>query len=77
MDKMKTHENFPAWIVLLANAVSILLYVIGLFICFRLNWIAGTLYLIYILILEFRLTGKHCVNCYYYGNLSWNSSTSN
>ncbi|MBU0711751.1 hypothetical protein KJ762_12305 [bacterium] len=69
MREMKTYENFPAWIVLLANVVSILLYVIGLFICYRLHWIAAILYLLFILVLEFRLIGKHCVNCYYYGKI--------
>ncbi|MBN2600908.1 MAG: hypothetical protein JXR87_02825 [Candidatus Marinimicrobia bacterium] len=69
MMEMNSYENFPVWIVLLANAVSILLYGIGFFICYRLHWIAGILYLLFILTLEFRLIGRHCVNCYYFGKI--------
>lgn len=33
----------------------------------NLGWIAFGGYLIYVLILEYRLLSKHCVNCYYWG----------
>ncbi len=65
--KSKFYENFPAWIIFLANAVPILLYACGLFICYRLHWIVAVFYLLYISLMEFRLLGKHCINCYYYG----------
>jgi len=33
----------------------------------RLHLIVALVYLLYILILEYRLIKKHCVNCYYWG----------
>ena len=67
MEINKTHENYPFWIVILSNSVSILIYISGFIITFSLSWIAAILYLAFILALEFRLLSKHCVNCYYWG----------
>ena len=67
MEITKTHENFPAWIVILSNLVSILIYTSGFIITLRLGWIAAVLYLVFILAFEYRLISKHCVNCYYWG----------
>lgn len=67
MEKTKTHDNFPFWIVILSNSVSILIYLSGFIITHSLSWIAAILYLVFILGLEFRLLSKHCVNCYYWG----------
>ena len=64
---MKTHYNFPFWIVILSNSVSVLIYLSGFIITLSLSWIAAILYLIFILVLECRLLSKHCVNCYYWG----------
>jgi len=63
----KTHDNFPIWIVILSNLVSILIYSLGFFLTLRLGWIAAVLYLVFILAFEYRLISKHCVNCYYWG----------
>lgn len=67
MEITKTHDNFPAWIVILSNIVSILIYISGFMITLRLGWIAAGLYLVYILAFEYRLISKHCINCYYWG----------
>jgi hypothetical protein len=67
MEKMKTHDNFPFWIVVLSNSVSILIYLSGFMISLSLNWIFSILYLVFILTLEIRLLCKHCTNCYYWG----------
>ena len=67
MSDDKFYENFPAGIIFLANAVSILLYACGLFICYQSHWLVAVFYLLYISLMEFRLLGKHCINCYYYG----------
>lgn len=67
MNESKKYDNYPASIVFLANFVSILIYGSGFLIIFKLNWIISLLYLIYILILEFRLIRYHCTNCYYWG----------
>lgn len=69
MNDLKFYDNFPAWIVFIANVVTVLLYGLGLFICFRLHWIIGVLYLLYLTSVEFRLVSKHCINCYYYGKI--------
>jgi hypothetical protein len=67
MEISKTHENFPAWIVIQSNLVSILIYISGFLITLQLDLIVAILYLIFILALEYRLLSKHCVNCYYWG----------
>lgn len=67
MIESKQYENFPFWIVLLSNLVSLSIYILGYLILFHLGWYFSIFYLIYILFLEYRLIGKHCVNCYYWG----------
>jgi hypothetical protein len=61
------HEHYPAVIVIISNLVSLLIYVIGAYILYRISLILAIVYVIFILILEFRLLGRHCVDCYYYG----------
>jgi hypothetical protein len=67
METTRTHENFPVWIVILSNLFSFLIYFSGLFITFRLGWVAAAIYLVCILAFEYRLISRHCVNCYYWG----------
>ena len=67
MEILKTYEKYPTRIVVLSNAVALLIYLSGFVILFSLNWIAAIFYLVFILALEYRLLGKHCVNCYYWG----------
>ncbi len=67
MKKEEYFENYPFWIVLISNFVSIAIYLIGAFIIYKIGFIWLILYLIFIVILEFRLINSHCVNCYYYG----------
>lgn len=67
MTKSKTYENYPAKTVILSNLVSLAIYGLGLLIMFRLGWVVGILYLLYILILEIRLIKYHCTACYYWG----------
>ena len=67
METTKTDDNFPVWIVILSNSVSILIYSSGFFITLRLGWIAAILYTVLILAFEYRLISKHCINCYYWG----------
>lgn len=65
--KEKYYENYPLWIVFVSNLLSISTYLIGIFIIYQLGLSCVILYLIYILILEFRLISTHCPGCYYYG----------
>ena len=67
MEATKTYSNFPFWIVILSNLVSILIYFSGFTILIRLGWIAAGLYLVYIMAFEYRLISSHCVNCFYWG----------
>ncbi len=63
----KTLENYPLWIVLISNLVSVAIYFLGAFIIYQTGLIWLALYLCYIILLEIRLVKGHCVNCYYYG----------
>ena len=67
MQEQSGHENYPLTTVLASNLVPLLIYIIGAFILFRLGiiWVLG--YVIYIIVLEYRLLSGHCVDCYYYG----------
>jgi hypothetical protein len=67
MKKEPCYENYPFWIIFLSNLVSILIYLIGAFIIYQIGIIWMIVYLLFILILEFRVISGHCVNCYYYG----------
>jgi hypothetical protein len=64
---MTRFENYPAWIVIATNALSLAIYFTGSIIVVRLGLPWLLIYLAYILVLEFRLLGKSCVHCYYYG----------
>jgi hypothetical protein len=60
-------EQYPLTTVFVSNLLSVLLYGIGIYILFQFGipWVIG--YVIFILLLEFRLISRHCVDCYYYG----------
>jgi len=66
---MATHcyENYPWWIVLLSNLVSLSIFFIGAYILYGLGLIFTIVYIMYCLFMEIRLLKKSCVNCYYYG----------
>lgn len=65
--KPKTYKNYPCWIIIISNLVSIAIYFIGAYIIYQVGIIWLLIYLVYILSLEIRLMRKSCVNCYYYG----------
>ena len=52
---------------MLANTVSILIYVSGLVIMARFSLIGAILYLTFILAMEYRLLSRHCISCHYWG----------
>ena len=66
MKKTKTYENYPAWIIILSNIFSIMIYIIGALIIYKVGVVWLVLYLLFIGLLELRLLKGHCVNCYYY-----------
>jgi hypothetical protein len=60
-------ENYPAWMIVVSNLLNVLICVIGALIIYKIGLVWMILYLIYILVLEFRLIRWHCIDCYYYG----------
>ncbi len=67
MKESKYYEEYPLWIILFSNVVSLVIYAIGAFVIYRIGLIWLVLYILYIALLEMRLLRKSCVNCYYYG----------
>jgi hypothetical protein len=67
MEQPSTFENYPCWIMLISNLVSVAIYFIGAYIIYQLGVIWLLIYLLYVVGLEIRLMKKSCVNCYYYG----------
>ncbi|MFC1932233.1 hypothetical protein ACFLXU_01200 [Chloroflexota bacterium] len=69
MKEIKCYENYPLWIVILSNLVSLSIYAMGAFVIYKIGWIWLTVFVIYIAWLEIRLLRRSCVNCYYYGKV--------
>ncbi len=65
--RFKCYTQYPLWIVILCNFVSIAMYIIGGYIIYQLGYIWLATYLFYILLLIIRLMKRSCTNCYYYG----------
>ena len=60
-------EDYPWWVVFVSNLVSLGVYLSGAYIIYQLGILWLVLYVFYILYLEVRLLGGHCVDCYYHG----------
>ena len=69
MKKTKIYENFPFWIVLLSNILSLSIYAIGAYILLGFGIFFVTLYLLYCLWMEINVLRRSCVGCYYYGKV--------
>ncbi len=67
MQEPRCRENYPIPVVILSNLLTLLIYAIGIYILYQLSIVLVVIYVIFILALEFRLLGGHCVNCYYFG----------
>ena len=67
MHGSQAYENYPAWMVLGSNLLSISMYLIGAAILYQIGLIWLVLYVLFILLLELRLVKGHCVDCWYYG----------
>jgi hypothetical protein len=67
MQEPGCYENYPTLMVIGSNLLSVLIWGIGAFLLYQFSffWVIG--YVLFILLLEFRLLGSHCVDCYYYG----------
>lgn len=67
MERTRAYENYPMWLVLFTGLFSILLYGVGLIIILQAGLVFALAYILYILILEYRLLRYHCTHCYYWG----------
>lgn len=67
--KKKIYDNFPACMIFIVNILTLLVYVTGAYIMFKLSVITGILYLVYLIILEFQVYREGCRYCFYYGKL--------
>lgn len=67
MDSNKRYNNYPVWIVLFSNLVSLGIVALGFLIFLRISILASLAYLLYFLFLEYRLLRFHCPDCFYYG----------
>ncbi|MCX6818842.1 MAG: hypothetical protein NT129_02480 [Candidatus Aenigmarchaeota archaeon] len=67
MKPTKYYENYPYWMIILSNLLSLAIYFIGAIIIYRFGLIWLLIYLLYIIWLELRLLKGSCANCYYYG----------
>ncbi len=62
-----TYENFPWWMVVVSNAVTLTIYAAGLYLMSRVGTAWGLLYALYCVWLEWRVLSGSCRTCYYYG----------
>jgi hypothetical protein len=44
MADLKKYDNYPFWIMVISNAVSLSIYGLGFFIMYRLGWIISILF---------------------------------
>jgi hypothetical protein len=69
MLKIKSYENFPIWIPLIAIITSIIGYILGAFILSGFGLLIVALYLIYCIGIELLIIFRSCKDCYYYGKI--------
>jgi hypothetical protein len=67
INKATTYLRYPAGIVLVSNLVSLLIYGLGFYIILKIGLFYSLIFLLYLILFEFRLMRYHCVNCYYWG----------
>lgn len=69
MAAKNTCENYPVWIPLLSVLLSLAIYSTGAYILSGFGPIVVLLYILFCLWVEYRVLGKSCQYCYYYGKL--------
>jgi hypothetical protein len=69
MADIKSYENFPLWMPLIAILVSILSYILGAIILIGFGILVAILYLIYCFGAEMLVIFRGCKHCYYYGKV--------
>jgi len=61
------YEQYPTGIVIASNLLSFFMYLIGAFLLYQVGLVWIILYILFIIVFEFRLLDRHCTDCYYYG----------
>ncbi len=69
MQEIKSYENFPVWIPLIAIFISIICYILGAVILLGFGIIVAFLYLVYCLGVEMLVIFRSCKHCYYYNRV--------
>jgi len=69
MKETTTYENFPLWIPIASNALSLSICALGAYIVAGFGVWALALYLAYCLAIELRVLRHSCVHCHYYGKV--------
>ena len=69
MKKVKTYEEFPVWIPILAISVSVISYSIGAVILSGFGIIFSILYILYCIGIELMILFRSCKDCWYYGRI--------
>ncbi len=67
MQSTHCYETYPLWIPLVANGLSLAIYLLGALLVAHGGMIPLGAYLLYCLWMEWRLLRNSCADCYYYG----------
>ena len=67
MNGPETYGSYPAGTILAGNILSALIWIIGAILLYGLWPLLVIPYVLFILVLEYRLLSGHCVDCWYYG----------
>lgn len=69
MPEKTRYTDYPLWIPVLSNSLSLTIYVIGFLVFLNYGLLFSLCYLAFCLWLEYRLIRFSCVNCWYYGRI--------
>ena len=63
----EAYEHYPMSTVVIFNLVTVINYLIGIYLLARVGLVWGVLFFLYVIAMEFMVYREGCVNCYYYG----------
>ena len=66
---MEHYGRYPLWAVFITLIFTLLVYLSGAYIMFKLNMITGLLFALYLILLEYFTYKEACPNCFYYGKM--------
>lgn len=65
--KEETFDSYPPWIMVLSTLLGVSVYAIGAFILSGFGAAFAAAYVLYCLLIEYRIIKGSCVNCHYFG----------